>query len=199
MAISWLKMVDGKQEYNILCGLVEGNEEKLWQCHSVIVLETKRDEATKTFDMPWTCLTNGSDSKKTKAKPLTAAWTTSIIMSESQTYGGESVWPRRGQKLTSLRKLSTIRWSYSEEKKRRMVNARSATLMPITIPTNSSVPPMVNLINVLVVTWILISGRKIDSKGGAVPRTPIGRGASIVFRISEAEKNDFCSPAVLSN
>ena len=113
-----------------------------------------------------------------------------MIMSESQTYGRELFGPRRGQKLTSLRKLSSIRWSCSEEKKRRMVNARSATLIPTTKPSNSSVPPMVNLINVLVVTCILVSGRKIDSKGGAVQRKPGRRGASIAFRVSGAEKND---------
>ena len=111
---------------------------------------------------------------------------------------GDSFWPRRGQKLTSLRKLSTIKWSCCDEKKRRTVNTRSATLMPITIPMNS-VAPSTNRTNVLVVTWMLQSGRKIDNNGGAAAAKPMGRGASIVFRISEAEKNDFCSPAVLSN
>jgi len=45
-------------------------------------------------------------------------------------------------------------------------------------------------------TWMLQSGRRIDNKGGAVAAKPIGRGASIVFCISAAEENNFCSSAV---
>jgi hypothetical protein len=66
-------MVDGKHVFKIRWGLVEGKEEKLWQCHRVMVLVFKKEDATNTFAMPRTCLTEGSDSKKTKARPFTAA------------------------------------------------------------------------------------------------------------------------------
>ena len=55
-----------------------------------------------------------------------------------------------------------------------------------------------NRTNVLVVTWMLQFGRKIDNNGGAAAAKPMGRGASIVLFISAVEENNFCSSAVLS-
>jgi hypothetical protein len=73
MAINCSNTVDGKHVSKIWWGLVEGNEEKLWQCHRVMVLVFKKEDETNTLAMPRTCLIEGSDSKKTKARPFTAS------------------------------------------------------------------------------------------------------------------------------
>jgi hypothetical protein len=56
-------MVDGKHVSKIQWGLVEGKEEKLWQCHNVMVLVFKKEDATKTFAIPCTCLARLEENK----------------------------------------------------------------------------------------------------------------------------------------